>query len=54
MPGSRFGEFLVISTFGESHGPAVGVVIDGVPPVLALSEADVQRDLDRRRPGRAP
>jgi len=53
VPGSCFGEFLVVSTFGESHGPAVGVVVDGVPPGLALSEADVQRDLDRRRPGQS-
>ena len=53
MPGSCFGEFLTVSTFGESHGAAVGVVVDGVPPGLALSVEDIQRDLDRRRPGRA-
>ncbi len=53
MPGSVFGEFLTISTFGESHGAAVGVVVDGVPPGLALSAADIQRDLDRRRPGQS-
>jgi len=40
-------------TFGESHGPALGVVIDGVPPLLELSEADIQADLDRRRPGQS-
>jgi chorismate synthase len=53
VPGSVFGEFLTISTFGESHGAAVGVVVDGVPPGLALSAADIQRDLDRRRPGQS-
>jgi chorismate synthase len=52
VPGSIFGEFLTVSTFGESHGAAVGVVVDGVPPGLPLSVEDVQRP-DRRRPGRA-
>lgn len=51
MPGSLFGEFLTVATFGESHGAAVGVVVDGVPPGLALSAETIQRDLDRRRPG---
>ena len=40
-----------VTTFGESHGPAIGCVIDGCPPGMALSEADIQPDLDRRRPG---
>ncbi|MCX7029016.1 MAG: chorismate synthase [Spirochaetes bacterium] len=53
MPGSCFGEFLTVSTFGESHGTAVGVVVDGVPPGLELSIDDIQRDLDRRRPGQS-
>jgi chorismate synthase len=53
VPGSSFGEFLSVSTFGESHGPAVGVVVDGVPPGLTLSIEDIQRDLDRRRPGQS-
>lgn len=53
MPGSSFGKLFHITTFGESHGPAIGVVIDGVPPGLDLSEADIQRDLDRRRPGQS-
>lgn len=53
MPGNSFGEFLTITTFGESHGPAIGVVLDGVPPGLALSVEDLQRDLDRRRPGQS-
>jgi chorismate synthase len=51
MPGSTFGELFRVTNFGESHGPAVGCVIDGCPPGLALAEADIQRDLDRRRPG---
>ena len=50
---SHFGELFRISTFGESHGGGVGVVIDGCPPRLALSEEDLQRDLDRRRPGQS-
>jgi len=53
VPGSVFGEFLTVATFGESHGAAVGVVVDGVPPGLPLSLDDVQRDLDRRRPGQS-
>ncbi|MBL8340332.1 MAG: chorismate synthase [Rubrivivax sp.] len=51
MSGSTFGEFFRVTNFGESHGPAIGCVIDGCPPGLALSEADIQPDLDRRRPG---
>jgi len=43
-----------VTTFGESHGPAVGAVIDGCPPLLPLSEADIQPMLDRRRPGKSP
>jgi chorismate synthase len=50
---STFGKFLTITTFGESHGPAVGVILDGCPPGIALDEALVQRDLDRRRPGQS-
>lgn len=50
---SLFGEVFRISTWGESHGGGVGVVIDGCPPRLALSEADIQPDLDRRRPGQS-
>ena len=53
MPGSVFGEFLTVATFGESHGTAVGVVVDGVPAGLELSVDDVQRELDRRRPGQS-
>jgi chorismate synthase len=53
MAGNSFGQLFKITTFGESHGPAIGVVIDGVPPQLALTEADIQKDLDRRRPGQS-
>ena len=51
MSGNSFGHVFTVSTFGESHGPALGCVIDGCPPGLALSEADLQHDLDRRKPG---
>ncbi|MEO8205158.1 MAG: chorismate synthase [Chthoniobacterales bacterium] len=51
--GSIFGEIFRISTWGESHGGGVGVVIDGCPPLLPLCEADIQPDLDRRRPGQS-
>ena len=50
---SSSGQVFRISTYGESHGPAVGVVVDGCPPRLALDVADVQADLDRRRPGQS-
>jgi chorismate synthase len=52
MP-NTFGKLFTISTWGESHGAAVGVVIDGCPPRLPLAEADIQGDLDRRRPGQS-
>ena len=51
MSGSTFGGLFRVTNFGESHGPSIGCVIDGCPPGLALSEADIQPDLDRRRPG---
>jgi chorismate synthase len=51
--GSEFGRIFRISTFGESHGGAVGVVVDGCPPRLPLSVEEIQRDLDRRRPGQS-
>jgi chorismate synthase len=50
---SDFGRVFRISTFGESHGGGVGVVVDGCPPRLAIDTADIQRDLDRRRPGQS-
>ncbi len=53
MAGSSFGQFFKLSTFGESHGGAVGVVLDGAPPGLELNEADVQKELDRRKPGQS-
>lgn len=53
MAGSTFGQLFRISTFGESHGGAVGVILDGAPPGLELSEADVQKELDRRKPGQS-
>jgi chorismate synthase len=51
MPGSTLGELFRVTNFGESHGPAIGCVIDGCPPGMELSEADIQTELDRRRPG---
>jgi chorismate synthase len=51
--GNTFGHLFRVTTFGESHGGGVGVIIDGCPPRLALCEADIQRDLDRRRPGQS-
>ena len=51
MSGSSLGKLFCVTTFGESHGPAIGCVIDGCPPGLALSEADIQHELDRRKPG---
>ena len=51
MSGNTFGTLFNVTNFGESHGPAIGCVIDGCPPGLPLSEADIQPDLDRRRPG---
>jgi chorismate synthase len=53
MAGDTYGRLLTVTTFGESHGPALGCVVDGCPPGLALDEEDIQRDLDRRRPGKS-
>lgn len=53
MPGSSFGRLLTVTTFGESHGPAIGVVVDGVPAGIALGAADIQKELNRRRPGQS-
>jgi len=52
MPGNSFGQCFRITTWGESHGPALGVVIDGCPPRVPLSEQYIQKELDRRRPGK--
>ena len=51
MSGNALGTLFVVSSFGESHGPAIGCVVDGCPPGLALCEADIQVELDRRKPG---
>ena len=51
MSGNSFGTLFTLTTFGESHGPADGCIVDGCPPGLKLCEADLQHDLDRRRPG---
>ncbi|GHC36797.1 chorismate synthase [Aidingimonas halophila] len=51
MSGNTFGKLFNVTTFGESHGPALGAVVDGCPPGMALAEADIQHELDRRRPG---
>ena len=51
MSGNTFGTLFTVTTFGESHGPAYGCIVDGCPPGLELAEDDLQRDLDRRKPG---
>lgn len=53
MSGNTIGKLFTVTTFGESHGPALGCIVDGCPPGLALSEADLQHDLYRRRPGQS-
>ena len=53
MSGNSFGRLFTVTTFGESHGPAMGCVVDGCPPGMALAEADIQADLERRRPGKS-
>tara|TARA_R110000772_G_scaffold202623_1_gene312931 strand:- start:127 stop:1218 length:1092 start_codon:yes stop_codon:yes gene_type:complete len=52
MSGNSFGKLFTITSFGESHGPSIGCIVDGCPPGIALTEADLQGDLDRRRPGK--
>jgi len=51
MSGNTFGKLFCVTSFGESHGPAIGCVVDGCPPGLALTQVDIQRELDRRKPG---
>ena len=51
MSGNTLGKLFTVTTFGESHGPALGCIVDGCPPGLELTEADLQKDLDRRKPG---
>src|SRR6202166_3247203 len=53
MSFNTFGHLFRVTTFGESHGAAIGCVVDGCPPGIPLTEADIQRDLDRRRPGQS-
>ncbi|MCC7257462.1 MAG: chorismate synthase [Gammaproteobacteria bacterium] len=53
MAGNTLGKAFTVTTFGESHGPALGCIVDGCPPGLVLAEDDIQRDLERRRPGRS-
>jgi len=53
MAGNSFGQIFQVTTFGESHGTALGVVVDGCPPGMALSTREIQRELDRRRPGQS-
>ena len=51
MSFNTFGKIFRFTTCGESHGPAIGCIVDGCPPNIVLSEKDIQRDMDRRRPG---
>ena len=51
MAGNTFGKFFSVTSFGESHGPAIGCVVDGCPPGLSICVEDIQKELDRRRPG---
>jgi chorismate synthase len=51
MSGNTIGKLFTVTSFGESHGPAIGCIVDGCPPGLSLTEADLQEDLDRRKPG---
>ncbi len=53
MSGNRFGTLFQYQTFGESHGPAIGAIVDGVPPLIELTEADIQIFLDKRKPGQS-
>jgi len=53
MSGNTFGTLFTVTSFGESHGPALGAIVDGCPPGMALSETDIQHDLDRRKPGQS-
>ena len=53
MSGNTFGKLFTVTTFGESHGPALGCIVDGCPPGLKLGAADLQADLDRRKPGKS-
>jgi chorismate synthase len=53
MSFNTFGKIFRFTTWGESHGPAIGCIVDGCPPNIRLSEKDIQKDMNRRRPGRS-
>ena len=53
MSGNTIGKLFTVTSYGESHGPALGWVVDGCPPGMELCESDMQRDLDRRKPGQS-
>ena len=53
MSFNTFGKFFRFTTWGESHGPAIGCIIDGCPPLIQLKEQDIQRELDKRKPGQS-
>jgi chorismate synthase len=53
MSGNTYGKLFTVTSFGESHGPAIGCIVDGCPPGMAITEADIQHDLDRRKPGKS-
>ena len=53
MSGNSFGKIFTVTTYGESHGRALGCIIDGCPPGMLLDESDIQTDLERRRPGKS-
>ena len=53
MSGNTIGKLFTVTSYGESHGPALGCVVDGCPPGMELCESDMQRDLDRRKPGQS-
>ena len=53
MSFNTFGKFFRFTTWGESHGPAIGCIIDGCPPLIQLKEQDIQKELDKRRPGQS-
>ena len=53
MSGNSFGKIFKVTTFGESHGTALGCIIDGCPPQIELNEADIQEELNRRKPGQS-
>ena len=53
MSFNTFGKFFRFTTWGESHGPAIGCIIDGCPPLIQLKEQDIQKELDKRKPGQS-